>query len=115
MDLRLFILEPKIGIFATPLWLKHPLSNCTLLDNCGATHLVNDKALLVEGSIVKSSLDNAVESGTQILPVLERGRRLFKNALYRENRRFTEDLELVDIAVVEGFYVNIVAEAALLK
>jgi hypothetical protein len=64
IDLRLFILEPKIGIFATPLWSKHPLSNCTLLDNCGATHLVNDKALLVEGSMVKLSPDNAVESGT---------------------------------------------------
>jgi hypothetical protein len=115
MDPRLFIPEPGIGIFATPLRSKHPLSNCTLLDNCGATHLVNDKALLVEGSMVKSSLDDAVESGTQILPVLGRGRRLFKNALHGENGRFTEDLELVDVAVVEGCHMNIVAEAALLK
>jgi hypothetical protein len=61
---RLFILEPKIGIFATLLWLKHLLSNYTLLNNYRATHLVNNKALLVEESIVKSSLDNAVESGT---------------------------------------------------
>jgi hypothetical protein len=47
--------------------------------------------------------------------MLKQGRRLFKNALYRENRRFTEDLKLVDIIVVKGFHMNIVAEAALLK
>jgi hypothetical protein len=115
MDPRLFILEPRIGIFATLLWLKHPLSNYTLLDNYRATHLVNNKALLVKGSIVKLSLDDAVESGTQILPMLRQGRRLFKNALYRENGRFTEDLKLVDIIVVKGFHINIIAEAALLK
>jgi hypothetical protein len=115
LDPRQFLPEPGVGIFATPLHSKHPLSNCTLLDNCGATHLVNDKALLVEGSLVKSSLGDEVESGTQILPVLGRGRRLFKNALHGENGRFTEDLELVDVAVVEDFHVNIIAEAALLK
>ena len=115
MDPRLILPEPRTGIFATPLHSKHLLSNYTLLDNCGATHLVNNKALLVEGSLVKSSPDDEVESGTQILPVLGRGRRLLKNALHGENGRFTEDLELVDVAVVEGFHVNIIAEAALLK
>jgi hypothetical protein len=64
MDPRLILPKPRIGIFATPLHLKHPLSNYTLLDNYGATHLVNDKALLVEGSLVKSSPDDEVESGT---------------------------------------------------
>jgi hypothetical protein len=47
--------------------------------------------------------------------MLRRGRRLFKNTLYRENRRFIEDLKLVDIIVVKGFYINIIAEVALFK
>jgi hypothetical protein len=64
IDLRLFILEPRIGIFATLLWSKHPLFNYTLLDNYRAIYLVNNKALLVKESIVKLSLDNAVELGT---------------------------------------------------
>jgi hypothetical protein len=64
IDPRLFILEPRIGIFTTLLWSKHPLSNYILLDNYRATHLVNNKALLVEESIVKLSLDDVVKSGT---------------------------------------------------
>jgi hypothetical protein len=41
--------------------LKYLLFNYTLLDNYKAIHLVNDKALLVKGSIVKSSLDNIIK------------------------------------------------------
>jgi hypothetical protein len=86
-----------------------------LLDNYRATYLVNDKALLVKKSIVKSSLDNVVKLSTQILPIFGQGRRLFKNTLYRENKRFIKDLKLVDVIVVKGFHINIIAEAALFK
>jgi hypothetical protein len=47
--------------------------------------------------------------------MFKQGRRLFKNALYRENKRFIKDLKLVDIIIVKGFYINIIAEVALFK
>jgi hypothetical protein len=47
--------------------------------------------------------------------MLKQGRRLFKNALYKENRRFIKDLKLVNIIVVKGFHINIIVKVALLK
>jgi hypothetical protein len=39
---------------------------------------------------------------------------VLKGLLNRAHGKGTEDLTLIDIAVVEGFYVNIISEARLL-
>jgi hypothetical protein len=44
---------------------------------------------------------------------LGRGTRRIVSALYRARGKNTEDLILTNVAVIEGFYLNIVLEALL--
>lgn len=108
--------EPIVnaGIF-TITDIKHPLSQSTVIDNCGAVHLVNSVSLLEEGSFKRTFGNESVDAGSSTLPVLGYGTRRFNNALNGENRERTEDLILSEVAVVEGFRLNIVSEARLRK
>ena len=104
------------GVYST--WdtrRRHPLSQSTLFDNCGAMHLVNDKSRLVEGSFKKSSSDEVVECGSGALPILGKGTRVIKNLLTGKDGERTQDLILENVVMVEGFHVNIVSESAMLK
>ena len=100
-------------MYATLDFSCHPLSESTLLNNCGATHLVNSKEMLEPRTFVKAALNECVDAGTQSLPILGRGTRVLRNILYRSRGRRIEDLQLSDVVVVEGFHVNIVSEARL--
>jgi hypothetical protein len=111
----LLISESMGGVYATLNSNKHPLSSSTLLDNCGAMHLVNSKELLEPGTFRKARPDEVVECGSSALPILGFGKRVIKGAFDGPRGAGTEDLELSDVAVVEGFHVNIVSEARLLK
>lgn len=65
IDPMLLTPSPGTGIYATMLdFSRHLLADCTLLDNCGALNLVNDKKLLVPGSFVKLTSDEYVKAGT---------------------------------------------------
>jgi len=109
------MLQPGEGMYATLDFSAHPFSDSTLLDNCGAVHLVNSRDLLVQGSFRKSGASDYVEAGTQSIPIIGRGSRVIKNCLAGENGPNTQDLVLSNVAVVTGFHVNIVSEALLLK
>jgi hypothetical protein len=100
-------------VFATIEYRPYPLSDSTLFDNCGALYLVNSKDLIIAGTFRSSGPNNIVEAGTQSIPVVGRGIRLIKGILNRLNGPKTVDLKLSNIAVVEGFYANIVSEALL--
>ena len=105
---------PGLGIYAALDFSKHPLSESTLLDNCGATHLVNSIELLDPGSFVKAQVSAVVEAGTSSLPVIRRGTRTLKSIVNGRNRKKV-DLVLSNVAVVEGFIINIVSEALFYK
>ncbi|KAI9052098.1 hypothetical protein LZ554_004351 [Drepanopeziza brunnea f. sp. 'monogermtubi'] len=94
---------------------KHQLSDSTLLDNCGATHLVNDKNLLVPRSIRRSRPTDFIKAKTSSLPVIGRSTRVFKGALNGPNRPGTKDLTLKNVAIVKGFNINIISKALLSK
>jgi hypothetical protein len=99
-----------IGIYATLDFSKHLLLESTLFDNCGATYLVNDKERLDKGSFVKLPVESVVEVGTSVLLIIRRGTRTFKGLFNRRDGKRV-NLVLRDVAVVKGFYVNIVLEA----
>lgn len=101
------------GVFSTVQDLPHQLSESTLLDNCGASHLVNTPDLLEPGTYQKAEHGETVEAGTTSFPISGRGTRILRNALNGEHGPNTEDLELQNVLVVEGFHVNIVSEARL--
>jgi hypothetical protein len=103
-----------IGIYATLDFSKHLLLESTLFDNYGATYLVNDKERLDKGSFVKSPVELVVEVGTFMLLITRRGTRTFKGLFNRRDGKRV-NLVLCDVAVVKGFYVNIVLEAFLFE
>ena len=102
-----------IDIFST-LVQPHSFSNFTLLDNYNAANLVNSKSLLDAGSfILYKNVSDFVEIGTSAIPIISRGKHIFKNVLNGVSGPNTEDLTLYNICIVEGFHVNIISEARL--
>ncbi len=63
----------------------------------------------------KLGVSDFVEAGIQTILIIRRGTRVIKNCLLGKTGANTQDLVLSNIVVVEGFYVNIVLEALLLK
>ncbi len=63
----------------------------------------------------KLGVSDFVKAGIQTIPIIRRGIRVIKNCLLGKTGANTQDLVLSNVAVVEGFYVNIVLEALLLK
>ena len=113
LDPNLILGAPGIGVYSTLDFSRHPLSESTLLDNCGATHVVNDIRLLDKGSFVPERPGRTVEAGSSSLPILGRGTRTIKSIL--NGKKGKVDLVLNNVAIVEGFHVNIVSEALLRK
>jgi hypothetical protein len=48
------------------------------------------------------------------LPIIGQGTQVLKGLLNGARGEGTEDLTLIDVAVIEGFYVNIISKARLL-
>ena len=92
---------------------RHLLLMSTLLDNYGATNLVNNHSLLKLGSFIKAKLDKYVEVGTSSLLITRHRKQVLKNILDRARGLNTKDLVLSNIVLIEGFHVNIVLEACL--
>jgi hypothetical protein len=76
-------------------------------------------SLLVPGSFRASGIGDTIKVGTGHLPVKGRGTRLLKRALDFKDvtgaKQDTRDLELTNVALIEGFHVNIIAEMLLFK
>ena len=108
-------IEMSEGVYTTIGTNRHPLSSCTLLDNCGALHLVNDHRLLSRGSFKSDQGENYVEAGTSYFRITGRGTRIIKSIFTDKEGNETIDLTLNEVAVVPDFHVNIVSEALLRK
>jgi transposase InsO family protein len=98
-----------VGTFSTR---RHPYSESTLIDNCGALHVVNRVELLDSGTFQPSAWTDSINVGTSSVAVKGRGTRTLKGAINYGNGKLG-DLVLLKVAVVEGFHVNIVSEAML--
>jgi hypothetical protein len=83
------------------------LADSTILDNGAIINLINDKTKLeLELFIKASSLSAIVECGTQRLLIIGHGTRVLRG-VFNQGKR---DLILNNVAVVKGFYTNIVLE-----
>jgi hypothetical protein len=78
-------------------------------------HLVNDKSLLEPGLFKPAGPHEFVKYKSSSLPITSREKRVIKSILNVAQGPRTEDLELNNVVVIKGFYVNIVLEARLLK
>jgi hypothetical protein len=114
LDLVLITAGLSIEIYATLDFLKHLLLESTLFDNYSAIHLVNNKERLDKGSFIKLLVELVVEARTFILLIIGRGTRTFKG-LFNKRDGKRVNLVLRDVAIVKGFYINIVSEALLFE
>jgi hypothetical protein len=103
-----------LGVYTTLNLSRYPLLLSTLFNNCGVIYLVNNKSLLIPGSFIKLKGPEHVEAGLSSLSIIGRGTRVLKGLLDGAYGEGTEDLTLTDVAIVEGFYVNIISKARLL-
>ena len=78
-------------------------------------HFVNSKFLLEPGTFKPAQYNKAVEYRTTIFPILEKEKKILKNIFTIDKKENTDDLELLDICIIESFYLNIVSEARLLR
>ena len=86
-----------------------------MFDNCGSVYLVNNADKLEPDSFILAALDEVVEVRSSALPILGRSRRVLRDILKHPKSGKTIDLELENVVLVEGFHINIVSEALLLK
>ena len=94
---------------------RHAFSQSTLLDNCAAIYIANHIDILVEGSFVSAGHYDIVQVRTSQLLIKGYRHRIIKNVLTTKNGPCTDYLVLNKVALVEGFYINIVSETILLE
>jgi hypothetical protein len=104
----------SIRIYATLDFSKHLLLKSTLFNNYNTIHLVNNKERLDKGSFVKLLIELVIKARTFILLILRHSTCTFKGLF---NKRDSKKVNLVlrDVAIVKGFYINIVSKALLFE
>jgi hypothetical protein len=103
------------GIYTTWDFKYYPLSESILINNKTVTYLINSIDLLVLKSFIKATVDNVIKTGTLSLPIKGCKKRLFKAAFIREDGPNIVDLLFTNVVVIEGFNINIISKARLLK
>jgi hypothetical protein len=93
---------------------KHLLLESTLFNNYNATHLVNNKKRLNKGSFIKLLVELVIKTRTFILLITRHDTYTFKG-LFNKRDGKRVNLVLRDVAIVKGFYINIILEAFLFK
>ena len=90
---------------------KYPLLASTLLNNCKAIHLINNKDLLKLGLFVKASYNKYIKAKSLSLLILKYSTKVIKRALNSTSGLSLINLVLNNIIVIKGFYINIILKA----
>jgi hypothetical protein len=85
-----------------------------LFNNYNTMYLVNNKERLNKGSFIKLLVELVIKVKTFILLISRHGTCTFKG-LFNKRDGKRVNLVLYDIAIIKGFYINIVSEALLFK
>jgi hypothetical protein len=113
LDLNLILGALGIKVYLILDFLRYPLLKSILLDNCGVTHVVNDVRLLDKGSFILERLRYIVKARSSSLLILGRDTYIIKSIL--NGKRGKVNLVLNNVAIMEGFHVNIILKALLYK
>ena len=79
-----------------------------MLNNYSAINLINNKNLLVPSTFVLFKNNNIVQVSSFFLPILKYKEKVLKKVLNSLNSKNTIDLKLKNIAIIKGFYINII-------
>jgi hypothetical protein len=66
-------------------------------------------------SFIKVAYNKCIEAGSFSLPILRYNKRVIKKVLNNIASLNSEDLTLLNIIIIKGFYINIISEARLNK
>ena len=105
-------MDTYINLAVASLTGPHMLSQSTVVDTCGSSHIVNDISMLQEGSFVPAPPGRVVEAGSSAFSIRGTGTRVIKGALLGVGG-VKLDLTLRNVDLVEGFHTNIISEALL--
>jgi hypothetical protein len=98
--------DETLGVYAFS-QSRHILANSTILDNSAIINLVNNKTKLKLGSFIKASgLSATIKCGTQRLLIISHKTYILRG-VFNQGKR---DLILNNIAIIKGFYTNIILE-----
>jgi hypothetical protein len=78
-------------------------------------HLINSKELLELKSFTKVAYNKYIKANSFSLLILRYNKRVIKKVLNSAANPNSEDLTLLNIIIVKGFYINIVSKARLNK
>jgi hypothetical protein len=101
----------KQGVYAILDFSRYLLFASTLLNNYSAIYLVNSKELLELRSFIKVTYNKYIKAGFFSFPILRYSKRVIKKALNSVISPNSEDLTLLNIIIVKGFYINIISKA----
>ena len=79
-----------------------------MLNNYSAIYLVNNKDLLIPSTFVLFKNNDIVQVGSFFFPILKYREKVLKKVLNNLNSKNTMDLKLKNIAIIKGFYINII-------
>ena len=102
-------------VFSTISRFHYLLSNSTLINNYSTFYIVNYKELLERGTFKETQPNDVIYTRTTSFLIAGTRYCILYNILDSKKGPNIEDLILKDIAIVEGFYINIVSEARLTK
>jgi hypothetical protein len=94
---------------------RYSLFASTLLNNYSAIYLINSKELLKVKSFIKVAYNKCIEANSFSFPILRYNKRVIKKVLNSIASSNLEDLTLLDIIIIKGFYINIISKARLNK
>ena len=90
---------------------RYPLFASTLLNNYSAIHLINSKELLKLKSFIKVAYNKCIKAGSFSFLILRYNKKVIKKVLNSVTSLNLENLTLLNIIVIKGFYINIIFKA----
>ena len=88
--------------------IVYPLRDFSIYDTGVTNHVVNNRQLLVPGTYKDFLYDDYLLVEDSLIKVVNRGKRIIKNALNGPDGLHTRDLVLHDVAFIPNFYINVI-------
>jgi hypothetical protein len=113
LDLNFFLRALRLKVYLILDFSRYPLLKSTLLDNYSITHVINNVYILNKGTFIKECLKHIIKARTSSFLIINHNTYTIKSILNEKNGKV--NLVLRDVAIIKGFYMNIVFKALLYK
>jgi hypothetical protein len=84
-----------------------------LLDNYSIVYLINSKDLLKPSTFIKARFNKVIKASTSYILIASKKTCILRKILNKKEEKIIANLVLSNIAIIKGFYINIVFKAYL--